>query len=244
MSQEGDLAWNITSLVIFITMDGRTLREARRLRRWTQANLAQHLGLSQTYVSLLESGRRRVPGHLAGKLVADLDLPPTHVPMTNKTAPLPSDAAGRALASLGYPGFAHLKRTRTVNPAELVFRTLSSRDVEARLVEALPWVLLQYRDLNWVWLVKQAKLNDLQNRLGFVVTLARELAERQANTKAADTLAHWEQRLTHSRLQREDAFTSETMTERERQWLKVHRSAEAAQWNLLSNTGIEAITSA
>jgi transcriptional regulator with XRE-family HTH domain len=225
-------------------MDGSRLREARRERGWTQVELARHLGVSQTYVSLLESGQRTVPRHVAAKLVTNLALPPTAVPMTDQTAPWSADTAARALGSLGYAGFAHLKRARAVNPAELLFRTLSTPNVEARLVEALPWVLVQYPDLDWDWLVARAKLNDLQNRLGFVVTLGRELAERQSNRLAAQVLSTWEQRLAYSRLQREDTFANDTMTASERQWLKTHRSAEAAQWNLLSNMSVEALTSA
>lgn len=225
-------------------MDGRKLREARRARGWTQADLAQHLGVSQTYVSLFEAGERKVPRHVAARLVTSLPMSPTDVPVTDQTAPLSPETAGRALSSLGYPGFAHLKRTRPVNPAELVFRTLSSLTVEARLVEALPWVLVRHTDLDWTWLVAHAKLNDLQNRLGFVVTLARELAERQSNHAAAQVLSTWEQQLTHSRLQREDTFAGDTLTDSERRWLRTHRSPEAAQWNLLSNTSVEALTSA
>ena len=225
-------------------MDGSKLRKARHGRGWTQAELAQRLGVSQTYVSLLESGQRTVPRHVAAKLVTNLPLPATEVPVTSQTAPWPADTVARALGSLGYAGFAHLRRARAVNPAELLLRTLSGPNVEARLVEALPWVVVQYPDLDWAWLVAQAKLNDLQNRLGFVVTLGRELAERQSNSLAAQVLSTWEQRLAHSRLQREDAFANDTLTASERLWLKTHRSAEAAQWNLLSNMSVEALTSA
>lgn len=227
-------------------MDGNTLREARRAHGWTQADLAERLGVSQTYVSFLESGRRPVPDHMAATLVRRLDLPATAVPVSDGCSPLESDEAVQALGSLGYGGFAHLtrRRARAVNPAELVLRTLSRHSVEARLVEALPWVLVRYHNLDWSWLVPQAKLNDLQNRLGFVVTLGRELAERQSNVQATQVLSQWEQRLSHSRLQREDTFAGDTLAESERRWLRTHRSAEAAQWNLLSNMSVEALTSA
>ncbi len=185
-----------------------------------------------------------MPRHLAPRAVTLLALSPTSVPVAAPARPLSPEAASRALGSLGYPGFAHLKRTRPVNPAELLFRTLSLQSLEPRLVEALPWVAVRYLTLDWVWLVSQAKLHDLQNRLGFVVTLGRELAERQSNPQAVQLLSTWEQRLVHSRLQREDSFGGATFTASERRWLKAHRSPEAAQWNLLSNTSVEALTSA
>ncbi len=225
-------------------MDGNTLREARRAHKWTQAELAQRVGVSQTYVSLLESGQREVPRQLVSRFVATLGLSPTNVPVTNQASSLAPESVSRALGSLGYPGFAHLKRTRRVNPAELLFRALSNASLEARLVEALPWVLVRFPELDWDWLVTRVKLNDLQNRLGFVVTLGRELATRQSDARAVKVLSAWEQRLGESRLAKEDAFGNETLTEAERRWLKTHRSPEAALWNLLSNTSVEALTSA
>lgn len=227
-------------------MDGTSLRQARLARGWTQVELAQRLGVSQTYVSLWESGRRPVPEHLAAPLVSQLDLPATALPMSTDGDPLQPQAAAAVLGALGYRGFAHMRTApqRMANPAELVLRTLSHPTVEARLVEALPWVLVRYHDLDWTWLVSQAKLHDLQNRLGFVVTLGRELAERQENLQASRVLTSWEQRLALSRLEREDALAGEALTDAERRWLRTHRSPEAARWNLLSNTSVDALTSA
>jgi hypothetical protein len=121
-----------------------------------------------------------------------------------------------------------------LNPAEMLVRTLQAKDVDARLVEALPWVLVKYPDLDWNWLLREAKANDLQNRLGFVVTVAKELAESRGDLQTAQQLSHWEQALENSRLQREDAFR-ESLTDAERRWLRVNRSTEAAKWNVLSN---------
>jgi len=70
------------------------------------------------------------------------------------------------LAALGYPEFSHLPERRR-NPAEVLLEALAQNDL-ARLAEALPWVVLNYPDLNWNWLVPRVKANDLQNRLGFV----------------------------------------------------------------------------
>jgi hypothetical protein len=41
------------------------------------------------------------------------------------------------------------------------------------LCEALPWVARHYAaEVDWEWLVRQAKLHDFQNRLGFLLELA------------------------------------------------------------------------
>ena len=87
----------------------------------------------------------------------------------------------------------------------MLVRTLSAKNVEARLVEALPWLLVSYPHLDWSWLVSAAKQNDVQNRLGFVVTVARELAEKRGRSDVVETLRFWEGVLENSRLQ-EDAF--------------------------------------
>jgi hypothetical protein len=134
-----------------------------------------------------------------------------------------------------------MRQTRKLNPAELLVRTLSAQNVEARLVEALPWLLLNYPNVDWAWLLSAAKQNDLQNRLGFVVTVARRLAETRGRTSAAEVLRHWESVLEHSRLQKEEAFSGDALTEAERKWLRNHRSEEAAQWNLLTNISAETV---
>ncbi len=56
---------------------------------------------------------------------------------------------------------------------------LTQERLEARVAEALPWGALEY----WqggasTWLVEQARKLNLQNRLGFVVSLARQISER------------------------------------------------------------------
>ncbi|MGE3512691.1 MAG: hypothetical protein AB7N65_27835 [Vicinamibacterales bacterium] len=138
------------------------------------------------------------------------------------------------MASLGYPGFVYRRTRQRLNPAEALLRTLKSAELDARLVEALVWVAVTYADLDWDWVVRQAKVEDLQNRLGFLVTLARQVAEQKGHAEAVAALTRAEQALEYSRLQREDAFRA-SMTEAERRWLRQHRSPEAMHWNVLTN---------
>lgn len=215
-------------------MTGQELRDARKERGWTQTDLAGRLGVSQGYVCLLERGQRSVPGRLSQRIAGLLNLSPSRRPLSATMTPLAADGAARALGTLGYPGFAHYRQRQTLNPAELLLRVLRTTELDARVVEALVWVVLIYPDLDWEWLTREAKVNNLQNRLGFLVTLARQLAERTERTEAAKRLALPEQTLEYSRLQREDAFRP-SMTEAERRWLRQHRPPEAAQWNVLTN---------
>ncbi len=223
---------------------GDVLRNARLRQRLTQSDLAQHLEVSQGYVSLIERGERRCSDRLAKKLVAVLKLEPTALPVSSSVKPATPSTSARTLGRLGYPGFAHLGRVQMENPGETLLRVLVSDKPEARSVEGLAWLLLRYPNLDWKWMVNQAKVNDAQNRLGYVVTLARELADRKGDPLVANTLRHWEETLERSKLAREDAFGGSTLTDAERRWLRQHKSPEAAKWNMLASTTAEHLTNA
>ena len=176
---------------------------------------------------------RRIPDATADSLQAFI-LSATALPVGSTSTALADDAATTALATLGYPGFAYRRPRQRLNPAEVLLRSLKTANLDARVVEALVWVALTYANLDWDWLVRQGKLEDLQNRLGFLVTLARQLAEQRDNAEVVARLTRAEEALEYSRLQREDAFRV-SMTEAERRWLREHRSPEATHWNVLTN---------
>ena len=217
-------------------MTSSWLREGRQKKGWTQAQAAKRLGVSQTYLSLLESGGRPLSRPLARKAQREFEVPATALPVTSpslvKTSP-PDELAG-ALAALGYPGVTHLKRGRRMNPAELLLAAVRASDMEPRLAEALPWVVWKHSDLNWDWLLAQARLRDLQNRVGFVVALAKAVADRHHDAKAVKALDRVEATLEPSRLAREDTLARASMTQAERRWLRTHRPPSAEHWNLLT----------
>ena len=145
----------------------------------------------------------------------------------------------RLLGSLGYAGFAYLAEARAVmNPAAVVLAALRTTAVPARVTEALPWVLVTFAHLDWDWLVDHAKLANLQNRLGYLVTLAREVAEQRGESAAVQTLADVGRRLEEARLVKEDTLGRD-LTSVERRHLREHRPAAAAHWNLLTNLRAE-----
>jgi transcriptional regulator with XRE-family HTH domain len=146
-------------------MTGRDLRSGREKKGWTQNQAAPKLGVSQPYLSLLEKGLRPVPRSLARKAVNVYDLPPTTLPVETSWHSVQArrdDALASDLASLGYPGLSHLKARRKRNPAEVVLS--ANENLDTRLAEALPWVLMEHADLEWQWLVRVAKVNDLQKQ--------------------------------------------------------------------------------
>lgn len=139
-----------------------------------------------------------------------------------------------ALASLGYPGFQQFMGGDPAAPAELLVATLSSPEVEVRVIEALPWLLLKF-DIDWNWLVREANARGIQNRLGFIVTLARQVAEHRADSEASARFREVEQLLAPLRSVREDTLCQISLSPAERRWLRQARSPEAGYWNLLTD---------
>ena len=224
-------------------MTGAEVRAARERRGWQQGELAARLGVSQGYVSLLESGQRLVSKRLAARLVSLLSLSPSALPVSTPK-PLSTQQVARALARLGYPGFAYLRNGAKVNPMEALLGALLADDVDARVVEGLPWLLLRYPDLDWDRLVAYAKQHDAQNRLGFLVALASRLAAANGDVTTAELLERREQALQRSLLHHDDAFSRSALTQVERRWLATNRSPEAKRWNLLATLNVDRLLNA
>jgi hypothetical protein len=84
-------------------------------------------------------------------------------------------------------------------------------------------------------LISQVKLRDAQNRLGFLVAVAKDLAaSRPAFQSVVEQLAVAEQQLERARLAREDTLCRDSMPVAERRWLETNRSELARHWNLLT----------
>jgi len=195
----------------------------------TQVKAARSLNVSQPYLSQLETGLRVAGVELARKATKLYALPLTALPLPEQFHEASPDDLQRKLASLGYPGFEHVRSRAVTNPAEVVLSAVVKRDLDTRLVEALPWVLSTYTDLNWEWLRDRVKLNNAQNRLGYLVHLAGP---------AGPALSRWENELEAARLATEGTLCRDSMPEPERTWLRANRSEAAAHWNLL--TGLTA----
>jgi transcriptional regulator with XRE-family HTH domain len=226
-------------------MRPRDLRAGRLRRGWNQVEAASRLRVSQSYLAMLERGRRPLTPKLARRAARLYDIAPTAVPASPRDVPARIDAAAvaRDLAGLGYPGLAYLlsRNWRRKNPGEVLLTALAQDDLEPRLVEALPWLVLRYPNLEWRWVVREAKMRDLQNRLGFVVTLARQLATRVRDAEKARALRDVEAQLERSRLVREDTLCAASLPEAERRWLLQHRPDTAKHWNLLTDWTVDAL---
>lgn len=223
-------------------MTGTQLKKNRKEKGWTQAQTAKQLNVTQGYLSLLEKDERPLTENLIKKAVRVFRLPAGKLPVDKNLTNLPQlneENLAAALAAIGYPGFSHIKPTRLKNPTEVLISALSFNKLDARIVEALPWLMLEVSELNWKKLVAAAKVIDLQNRLGFVVSLARKVAESLGKQKKAESLKKKEISLADSRLLKEDTLCSDSLTEAERKWIRQNRTSEAEFWNVLSDLKVE-----
>jgi len=219
-------------------MNSMDLKSARVTKGFSQVAAARRLRVSQPYVAMLECGRRRLTPKLARRVMTVYGAPPTVVPLSGAlTERCGPDELVKDVAALGYPGFMYMspRRWKPKNPAAVLLAALANDDLESRLVEALPWLLLRYSTVDREWLVREAKLRDLQNRLGFVATLARRVAERTGKQESVMAMRELEAKLERSRLAREDTLCRKSLPDAERRWLKQHQSEDAKHWNVLTD---------
>src|SRR5260370_34975197 len=103
----------------------------------------------------------------------------------------------------------------------------------SRRVEHASWIVTTFWALDQNLVVRHGKIRVLQNRLGFVVTLARRLAERAGDQPRARTLEEFEAVLERSRLAREDTLGKVSLPEADQGWRAEHRSPAARRGNVL-----------
>jgi transcriptional regulator with XRE-family HTH domain len=215
---------------------GANLQNVRKRRGWNQQELARRLGVSQTLISLWEHSERKLPTKRFQQLrQLGMEMDATELPMRDKQSQSGMDYA-QELSRLGYPGFAHFQNGEpSWNPAQLLVNALSENDLDRRVVEGLPWLVLRYAEMDWDWVRREAKLRDLQNRLGFTLALARRLAVQKQQGEVAARLGQQEEILRGSLLAKDDTYCYERMTQSERKWLQTRRSRDAAAWHVLSD---------
>jgi len=223
-------------------MTARQWKTGREKTGLTQVEAARSLGVSQPYLSQIETGVRVASAELARRAAKVYRLPPSALPLPEplEVQELSPNDLQRKLASLGYPGFEHVRSKTPSNPAEVVLGAVVKSDLDTRLVEALPWVLRTYSDLNWGWLCDRVKLQNAQNRLGYVVHLAGKTARALPESQSiVQVLSKWENELEEARLAREGTLCRDSMPEPERAWLRTHRPEAASHWNLLTSLTAE-----
>jgi transcriptional regulator with XRE-family HTH domain len=205
-----------------------TLQDWRKRNGLTQVKAASLLGVSQPYLSLLEKGARPLTSALRSRMKMAR-------PATSKKF---SDDYFRAkLSALGYPGFAHFTPARPKSsPDALLLAVLASPEADSRVVAALPWLVRRYaRQMDVGWLVQQAKLRNLQNRLGFLLQVA-----------GCDTpeLSRALRELERARLLQEATLCWDSMPTATRKWMRANRSSIAEHWNVLTRVDADDVNNA
>ena len=160
------------------------------------------------------------------------------------------DHLEKALAVLGYPGFAYLARyvkfegdsRRALDPTELIRWAVAQDVLDVRLIEGLPWLLAAYATkINWGQLISDAQKQDAQNRLGYLAHLAIELVETKPSLSRPEARRLLKQSLLQ--LQEIRSFQEQTLMEEwsgptMRVWLQTNRPQEAAEWHMLTTLTI------
>jgi transcriptional regulator with XRE-family HTH domain len=219
-------------------MIGKALVESRKKRGLTQEETAKLLGVSQPFLSQMESGQRPVQDAVAMRAF-ELLGEPTLLPL-NPNRHEDETKLADELGGLGYPGFSHIGLRPSRNPAELLFDALNRPDLDTRIAEGLPWIPLRYSDLDWTWLLSEMKLRNHQNRLGFVVGLALQLVQRlQEHGGAKDRLDAVESELEKARLANPGTYCHDSWSKRQRDQTDKRRSDLAKHWNLTTGVKLE-----
>ena len=131
------LDYYISCDMLVCAMNSNDLKSGRSAKGLSQVQAATRLGVSQPYLAMLESGRRRLTPELARRAMKVYDLPPTVLPPSELLYRHRVDAEALAndLAALGYPGFAYLRPRswKPKNPGDVLLAALAQDDLEARL---------------------------------------------------------------------------------------------------------------
>jgi hypothetical protein len=143
-----------------------------------------------------------------------------------------------ALGGLGYPGFlslfSEIEAEEGHDPAVVLMAALVCDHLDEQVLEALPWLVLRYENLDWPWLLAEARRRAVQNRLGFVVSIALRAAAGSLGMERLTRLAAIEEELFACRLSRQETRWLRVAPAK-RQALSARRSEEAAQWGVLSS---------
>ena len=193
--------------------------------------------MTQAYLNFLEHGKRRLTPDLLRRATSVYQLSPRTLPVTDAYVPVETSDQhlAEALSALGYPGFRYLRsHTAKKHPNEFLLTALWQKSLDGRVAEALPWVVLKYAEPD-SWLVENARQFNLQNRLGFLVSLARRAAEKLNVAPKSTELNRLQILLDDSRLAKEDYFYRPPRTDSESQWLRMNRTEDAVHWNLLTD---------
>ena len=229
---------------------GNRLRELRKLRAWSQTDLARRLQLSQSRLSEIERGRF--------SLTAEEFLDVLRLFNVAVSEFVTAPGASRSQNALVRLGAAHLRDSVSASPAHDVAQPIDViRDVlveaeSPRLVTALAPVLVQHiDDINFRQLRVAVAKTGFRRRLGWLLDSTLEATQREligplalalpwARRYQRAVLVLGEQRLQPSRrIQERDLLDKDVRSKQTQQQLIATASPISRRWNIVTAIQIE-----
>lgn len=160
----------------------KKIRQIRQDRRWTQAQLAKLLGLSQSRLSELERGQGSFSAEQLLAILTTFNVP---VDAFARSKQSHADQLQNALARLGATHLLELESlpSETIKDAVAAIReTLVATEHSRHITAIAPVIVQNARNLNLSKLRAQLSESGLERRLGWVIentleALKRELAK-------------------------------------------------------------------
>ena len=217
--------------------------KAFRLRAgFTQSDLARKAGTLQPRVAVMESAQDSTLPRLEwlarvakalGVTVSTL-LAEEATAAAKSFSSLPEDGENLAahLKVLGAPLTGSERKNRSFSPEAVVLGVLRVVP-SSRMVECLPG-LLSRQPMDYEKLLRLARERGLVNRLGFVVEVAADLADKESNRTKASRLHSLSRKLWSKRdKEAEEFLMSEAPEDPEfRNWLKKKTPLPGKKWGV------------
>ena len=156
------------------------IRELRKERHWTQAQLAELLGISQNYLSVLEHGNGSFTAEHLLTLLKHFNVPIDYF------SPRKTSVEGRIQNALARQGATHLAERTDLFPSEqlkdaadAIRETLLSADSAREITGIAPVLVAHARNLNLPRIKAQLAEAGVDRRLPWVVENTKEALERE-----------------------------------------------------------------
>lgn len=236
---------------------GARVRNLRKERQWTQAQLADLLGISQNYLSVVERGQGSFTAEQLLTILRQFNVPIDYF------APSKIPVESQIQNALARQGASHLLERTDVIPSErlkqaadVIRETLLSADSARQITALAPVIVAHARNLNWPKLKAQVAEAGVDRRLPWVVDnvlsatdreLKRGKIERgtavlyeQARLVLEDVLASWQVAIKGKvRELPEDVLDPDIASEKSRDEVRKGSSDISRRWRVLSRLQVD-----